>query len=174
MSKQHTVGPRSQARRYAVLALYQWQLTGEDPVSIRAAMLDDPDWLDALAATLRGAEDDEPVDPKLRLKFNQSLFSELLSGVPKRREEIDAALSGVVDRPIAQVDPVELAVLRIGVYELLFCPAVPHQVAINEAVELAKLFGSHEGHRYINGVLDRIARNRGQQSAAPTAPQGRD
>ncbi len=155
------VSPRTQARRYAVLALYQWNLTREDPASIKRHMLDDPEWLDALAASLGGAEDDAPIDPRLRFRFNQELFDTLLKGVPARLTEIDAALDRVLDRPIAQVDPVELAVLRLGAYEILFTPEIPDRVAINEAVELAKLLGSHEGHRYVNGVLDKIARGRG-------------
>jgi len=172
MSKRPTVGPRSQARRYAVLMLYQWQVTGEDPRAIRAQILDDPEWLDALAATLRGDEDDAPVDPRLRLRFSQELFAELLEGVPAHLAEIDAVLTGVLDRPITQVEPVELVVLRIGVYELLFSPAVPHQVAINEAVELSKLFGSYDAHRYVNGVLDRISKRRIAGTSGPGGPQG--
>lgn len=121
-------------------------------------MLDDPQWLDVLAASLNGAEDDAPPDPKRRFRFNQELFEELLKGVPARVREIDAALALVLDRPIGQVDPVELAILRLGTYEILFSPEVPTRVAINEAVELTKLLGAHEGHRYVNGVLDKIAR----------------
>lgn len=152
------VSPRTQARRYAALALYQWGLTGEDPVTIKRHMLDDPQWLDAMAASLNGAEDDAPVDPKRRFKFNLELLDELLRGVPARVAEIDAALDRFLDRPISQVDPVELAILRLGAYEILFSPGIPARVAINEAVELTKLLGAHEGHRYVNGVLDKIAR----------------
>jgi N utilization substance protein B len=152
------VSPRTQARRYAALALYQWDLTREDPASIKRHMLDDPEWLDALAASLDGAEDDAPVDPKRRFKFNLELLDELLRGVPARVVEIDAALDRVLDRPISQVDPVELAILRLGAYEILYTPNIPSRVAINEAVELTKLLGAHEGHRYVNGVLDKIAR----------------
>jgi N utilization substance protein B len=154
------VSPRSQARRYAALALYQWDLTREDPVDIKRHMLDDPEWLDALAGSLNGAEDDAPPDPKRRFKFNQALFDELIKGVPARVAEIDVILDGVLDRPISQVDPVELAILRLGAYELLYSPNVPTRVAINEAVELTKLLGAHEGHRYVNGVLDKVARGR--------------
>jgi transcription antitermination protein NusB len=153
------VSPRTQARRYAALALYQWGLTGEDPVAIKRHMLDDPQWLDALAASLNGAEDDAPVDPKRRFKFNLELLDELLRGVPARVAEIDAALDRFLDRPISQVDPVELAILRLGAYEILYTPNIPSRVAINEAVELTKLLGAHEGHRYVNGVLDKIARS---------------
>jgi N utilization substance protein B len=154
------VSPRRQARRYAALALYQWNLTGEDPAAIERHLLDDPEWLDALAASLCGLEDDEPLDPKLRFKFNLELFHELMKGVPARVAELDAELGPVLDRPVSQVDPVELAILRLGVYELLFAPNIPPRVAINEAVELTKLLGAHEGHRYVNGVLDKIARRR--------------
>ncbi len=62
--------------------------------------------------------------------------------------------------PSSQVDPVELAILRLGAYEILFSPGIPSGVGINEGVELAKLLGAHEGHRYVNGVLDKIARGR--------------
>ncbi|WP_295606509.1 transcription antitermination factor NusB [uncultured Lamprocystis sp.] len=152
------VSPRSQARRYAALALYQWHLTREEPATIRQHMLDDPEWLDALVNSLNGAEDDTPVDPKDRFNFNLELFDSLVKGVPAEVTAIDAALDGVLDRPISQVDPVELAILRIGAYEILFSPAIPAGVAINEAVELTKLLGAHEGHRYVNGVLDKVAR----------------
>jgi N utilization substance protein B len=160
------VSPRTQARRYAALALYQWHLTREDPAAIKRHLLDDPEWLDALVNSLSGAEDDTPVDPKLRFKFNLELFDTLVNGVPARVSEIDAALDRVLDRPIGQVDPVELAILRLGAYEILFSPEIPAGVAINEAVELTKLLGAHEGHRYVNGVLDKIAR---RHAAGPAA-----
>ena len=130
-------------------------------------MLEDPEWLDALAGSLNGAEDDAPPDPGRRFRFNMELFDELLTGVPARVAEIDAALAAVLDRPISQVDPVELAILRLGAYEILFSPGIPSGVAINEAVELTKLLGSHEGHRYVNGVLDKVAR-RAASTRAPT------
>jgi len=159
------VSPRTQARRYAALALYQWHLTKEDPATIRAHMLNDPEWLDALTNSLSGAEEDAVVDPKDRFRFNVELFDSLMKGVPAEIAALDAALDGVLDRPLTQVDPVELAILRIGAYEILFSPAIPAGVAINEAVELTKLLGAHEGHRYVNGVLDKLAR----RAAARTA-----
>ncbi len=154
------VSPRTQARRYAALALYQWHLTREAPATIKQHMLDDPEWLDALAGSLSGADEDEPPDARLRFKFNLDLFESLLKGVPAHVTEIDAELDRVLDRPIGQVDPVELAILRLGAYEILFSPDIPAGVAINEAVELTKLLGAHEGHRYVNGVLDKLARRR--------------
>lgn len=154
------VSPRSQSRRYAALALYQWRLTGEDPAQIKRNLLDDPDWLDAVAASLNGVDEEELLDAKERFNFNVDLLDELLTGVPEHIEEIDAQLDRFLDRPISQVDPVELAILRLGAYEILFADNIPDRVAINEAVELTKLLGAHEGHRYVNGVLDKIARRR--------------
>jgi N utilization substance protein B len=157
--------PRTQARRYAALALYQWQLTRESPATIKQHMLDDPEWLDALAGSLCGAEEDEPPDARLRFKFNLDLFESLLKGVPAHVTEIDAELDRLLDRPIGQVDPVELAILRLGAYEILYSPEIPAGVAINEAIELTKLLGAHEGHRYVNGVLDKLARSRAARNS---------
>ena len=159
---QNMVSPRSQSRRYAALALYQWRLTGESPAQIKRHLLDDPQWLDAVAASLNGAEEDEDElqDAKDRFNFNLELLDELLRGVPEHIEEIDAQLDHFLDRPISQVDPVELAILRLGAYEILYSDNIPDRVAINEAVELTKLLGAHEGHKYVNGVLDKIARRK--------------
>ena len=78
--------------------------------------------------------------------------------VPARVAEIDAALEPFLDRPLAQVDPVERAILRLGGYELIQHPDLAYRIVINEAVELAKVFGAEQGHRYVNGVLDKLAR----------------
>lgn len=160
-------GPRSQSRRYAALALYQWRLTGEDPMTIKRHLLDDPEWLDAVASALSGADDEAPPDRKRRFKCNLDLLDQLLAGVPAHLAEIDGQLGRVLDRPISQVDPVELAILRLGAFEILYCESTPDRVAINEAVELAKLLGAHEGYKYVNGVLDKIAR--GHRAAASPA-----
>ena len=64
-----------------------------------------------------------------------------------------------LDRSIIQLDPIELAILRIGCYELIFCSDIPFKVVINEAVELAKQFGAEQSHRYVNGILDKLAHN---------------
>lgn len=154
------VSPRSQSRRYAALALYQWRLTGEDPLEIKRHLLDDPKWLDAVAASLSGIDENTILDSKERFNFNVELLDALLTGVPRQVAEIDAQLDHFLDRPISQVDPVELAILRLGAYEILFSDNIPDRVAINEAVELTKLLGAYEGHRYVNGVLDKIARRR--------------
>jgi len=152
-------GRRSQARCYAVLALYQWQLTGQDPVEIGRHFLADPAWVEGIAAAFNDLENTSDSGVKSGQTYDPELFRQLLYGVPARREELDARLQPVLDRPVERVDPVECAILRAGTYELLYSPSVPYRVAINEAVDLAKLFGAEQGYRYINGVLDRIARD---------------
>jgi N utilization substance protein B len=91
-------------------------------------------------------------------KFDSDYFSELVHGVPTRLNELDAALAPCIDRALESVDPVERAILRLGAYELIEHPEIPYRVIINEAVELAKTFGAEQGHRYVNGVLDKAAR----------------
>ena len=130
------LGKRSWARRCAAQALYEWQITGQDPARIAAQFLADED--------LRKADPD--------------YFQELVREVPARVTEIDAALEPFLDRPLTQVDPVERAILRIGGYELIQHPDLAYRIVINEAVELAKVFGAEQGHRYVNGVLDKLAR----------------
>ena len=152
------VSPRSQSRRYAALVLYQWRLTGDDPMRIKRQLLDDPKWLEAVAGALQDCDDDTPAGPAPRFDWDMSLLDQLLTGVPQHVKEIDAQLDRVLDRPISQVDPVELAILRLGAFEILFSASIPDRVAINEAVELTKLLGAHEGHKYVNGVLDQVAR----------------
>lgn len=129
-------GKRGWARRCAVQALYQWQLTGEDLTLIETRFLADQDLGKA--------------DP--------AYFRELVQQVPARAEEIDTVLTPFLDRPMPQVDPVERAILRIGGYELMQRPDIAYRVVINEAVELAKVFGAEQGHRFVNGVLDKVAR----------------
>lgn len=129
-------GPRSWARRCAMQALYEWQISGQQPSQIAAQFLAD--------------EDLNKADP--------DYFRELVYQIPARAAEIDAALDPFLDRPLALVDPVERAILRIGGYELMQHPELAYRIIINEAVELAKLFGAEQGHRYINGILDKLAR----------------
>ncbi len=175
MSIPEKITPRRQSRRYAVLALYQWQLTGDNPLTIKRHLLDDPEWLDAVAMSLTGADDDAPTEPQLRYQFNLDLLEELLTGVPQQITVIDAQLARFLDRPLDQVDPVELAILRLGAFEILFADNIPDRVAINEAIELTKLLGAHDGHKYVNGVLDKISRHhalqvaQAQRAASPPA-----
>lgn len=124
------------SRRCAAQALYEWQLTGGEPARIAAEFL--------------AHQDLGKADPEY--------FRELVREVPLHVTEIDTALAPFLDRPLTQVDPVECAILRIGGYELIHRPDINHRVAINEAVELAKMFGAEQGHRFVNGVLDKLAR----------------
>jgi transcription antitermination protein NusB len=127
---------RSQARRHAVQAVYQWQMVGHNVGEIVNQFLEEHD-----------------VN-----SFEVPYFTELLQGVATHLSELDELLKPALDRAIESVDPVERAVLRLGVLELRYRPEVPYRVVINEAVELAKVFGAEQGHKYVNGVLDQVAK----------------
>lgn len=124
------------ARRSAVQALYQWQLTGLNLSEIERQFIEEHG--------LKNAE--------------VSYFQELLHEVPKRLDVLDKELGEFVDRNIAQIDPVERAVLRIGCYELMFRPEISFRTSLNECIGLAKHFGAVHSHKYINGILDKIAK----------------
>lgn len=118
-------------------ALYQWQVTGHDIGEIVNQYLASND---------------------VR-KFDVDYFQDLFRGVPTHLDEIDAELDPLLDRGVEQVDLVERAVLRLGAYELKHHPEIPYRVVINEAVELAKEYGAEQGHRYVNGVLDKLSKS---------------
>ncbi len=125
---------RRRARSRLVQALYQQLLTGQPPEEIERQFL---------AEGLEGCD--------------IAYFRELLHAVPAAAEALEARFVPLLDRPLAQIDPVERAVLLLGAYELAERIEVPYRVVIHEAVELAKRFGADQSHRYINGVLDRLA-----------------
>ncbi len=129
-------GKRSRSRQLALQALYQWQLASQNIKDI-----------------IQQFKDDEPPN-----SYEEAYFADLVRGVPTHLNELDKALAPYLDRAILSVDPVERAALRLGAYELAHHPEVPYRVAINEAVELTKMFGAEDGHKYINGVLDKLAR----------------
>jgi N utilization substance protein B len=131
-----TAQARSRARRYGMQALYQWDLSGLALAEIQRQFFETEDFSSA----------------------DGGYFIELLTGVNAHIEPIDQRISEAIDRPLDQVDPVERAILRIGCYELLYRPDIPGRVSINEAVMLAKKFGAEQGHAFVNGVLDRLAR----------------
>ncbi len=134
---------RTLARRAAVQGLYQWQVSGRDLRDVEAHLLGDAELLEEVGADLRNLE--------------APYFRELLHGVAGCVGELDQAIGPCLDRPVSQVDPVEQAILRLGAYELLHRLEIPYRVVINEAVELAKTFGAEQSHRFVNGVLDRLA-----------------
>jgi transcription antitermination protein NusB len=127
---------RSLSRRLAMQALYQWQMTGQTFAELRHQFATEEEYAD--------------VDPEY--------FIALLQGVIDEAATLDARLGELIDRPVAQLDPVEHAVLLLGLHELEHRLDVPYRVVINESVELAKKFGATEGHKFINAVLDRAAR----------------
>jgi len=126
---------RSIARKCAMQALYQWQLTQQTDAEIGAQFADSKE--------LEGGD--------------IGYFTELLQGCIRLHESLDGALKEFVDRPIEQLDPVEHAILLIGMYEMLHRLDIPYRVIINEGVELSKRFGATDGHRYVNAVLDKAA-----------------
>ena len=126
---------RRRSRELAVQGLYQWLVGGADGGEIDAHMREQDDFGKADAAH----------------------FDALLHGCIAEAVALDAVLARHVDRKTTELSPVEHAVLMIGTYELSHCLDVPYRVAINEAVELAKSFGGTDGHKYVNGVLDKAA-----------------
>jgi N utilization substance protein B len=126
---------RSRARRRAVQALYAWQVGGNR--------------MPAVIEEFRHEQDMEIADI--------AYFEDLLHGVERHCAELDTGLLPFLDRGIAEVDPIERAVLRLAAYELRHRPDVPYRVVINEAIEVSKRFGAEHGHTYVNGVLDKLA-----------------
>ncbi|MDD4913649.1 MAG: transcription antitermination factor NusB [Methylococcales bacterium] len=142
---------KTNARKCAVQALYQWQMSGDSLNRIETYFLEEE--------LLKGAQ--------------KNYFSELLHGVPQQLDILDAALTEFVDRPVEKIDPVERAILRIGVYELIKRPDTPYKVIINEGVNLAKFFGAEGSHKYVNGILDKISqKHRAVEIAAKAGKAG--
>jgi len=129
---------RTNARKAAVQALYQWQMAGQNLAEIERQFLEEERLKDA----------------------QKSYFVELFYGVPKNLDEIDQVLSEFVDRPVDTIDPVERAILRIGAYELLYRLNMPYKVVLNEGINLAKDFGADGSHKYVNGILDKVAQQK--------------
>lgn len=129
-------GARSVARKLAMQAIYRWQLN-EGP------------WQDLI--TDFATEED-------MARADREYFAELVEAIARGRESLDEQLKGWADRPPAELDPVEHAILLIGVHELAQRIDVPWRVVVNEAVSLTRRFGATDAHKYVNAVLDRAAR----------------
>jgi N utilization substance protein B len=127
--------PRHRAREFALQGLYQWLLNNED--------------VGAIEAHIREAHGFDKADA--------AHFDALLYGTIKDVETLRGGLSPLIDRSIKELSPVEHAALLIGAYELQNHLEIPYKVVINEAVELTKSFGGIDGHKYVNGVLDKFA-----------------
>ena len=129
------VWDRRRARRALVQAVYQWQITSADAFTVEKEFLD--------SGSLK--------------KVDTVFFKALLRGVTLGSDELDAMLAPLLDRSVDDLDKVELALLRLGAYELKHRIDVPFRVVIDEYVELAQVFGAEGSFKYINGVLDRLA-----------------
>jgi N utilization substance protein B len=108
------------------------------------------------ASEMKQIISDAKEDPEY-IKADEAYFKQLLDGVTDKTSALDEQIAVFIDRKITELSPVEHAILRISSFELMFDASIPYRVAINEGVELAKLYGGVDGHKYINGVLDKIA-----------------
>ena len=126
---------RRRARELVLQGLYQWRVGGADEASI-----------EAYAPEMEGFE-----------KADREFFVGTLRGVIAQREPLVARISKHIDRPFNELSPIEACILMLGSFEMIHHPETPYRVIINEAIELAKAFGGTDGHKYVNGVLDKVA-----------------
>ena len=127
--------PRRRARELALQGLYQWRIGGNDEAAIEAHLAD-----------VEGFD-----------KADREFFVGLLRGVLAQQTELQEQLQAFLDRPFAELSPIEASILLAGAFELANFPQTPYRVIINEAIELTKGFGGTDGHKYVNGVLDKLA-----------------
>ncbi|MFQ1016033.1 transcription antitermination factor NusB [Avibacterium paragallinarum] len=127
--------PRRRARECAVQALYSWHLS-QNPI-------------DEVELAFVSEQDMNGVD--------MPYFRKLLHQTAENIDAVEASVAPYLDRSLEELDPIERAILRLAVYELRFELDVPYKVIINEAIEVAKVFGADDSHRYVNGVLDKVA-----------------
>jgi N utilization substance protein B len=140
---------RGLARRLAVQALYQWLINETAPDALLTQFREQPEGLG---------------------RADADYFAELLRGTVADAPALNVALAPHLDRPLVQLDPVEHAVLLLAACELHRHPEVPWKVVVNEAVNLSKLFGAEDGYKFVNGVLDRLARSARPLESAPAGP----
>ncbi|GHT96740.1 N utilization substance protein B [Betaproteobacteria bacterium] len=162
---------RRKARELALQGLYQWRIGGADAAAVESHM---PEWaVYAAGGEPADATDAAEVEALAAAAVEQvdgELYLTLVRGVIREHETLTAQLTEALDRPFDELSPIEAAILLLATFEFAHCPATPYRVIINEAIELAKQFGSNEGHRYVNGVLDKTAaRLRGAEVAARNA-----
>ncbi len=151
MTKASEKSARTRAREFALQGLYQ-HLVGRN----------DAQDIDLFTRDLSGFH-----------KADSAHYDALLHGCIAEGAELDARLAPLLDRPLAELSPIEHAVLWIGAYEFLHCVDVPWRVVINECIELAKSFGGTDGHKFVNGVLNRLApQTRGDEVARDPARRG--
>lgn len=132
----NTPAARHKARRFALQGLYEWQLSGNQPFEIEARYR---------------------IENAMH-KVDLAYFHELLHQVVAKNRELDNAFESFLDRKMQQLDPVERNILRIGSYELIHHIEIPYKIILNEAVELAKDFGATDSYKYVNSILDELAK----------------
>ena len=132
----NTPASRHKARRFAMQGVYEWQLSGNDPFEIEARYR---------------------VENAMH-KVDLAYFHELLQQTTRRALELDAVYASFLDRDINQLNPVERSILRIGCYELVHHIEIPYPIVLNESIELAKDFGATDSFKYINSILDEVAK----------------
>lgn len=125
---------RRKARRLAVQAIYSWQISGNNIADVEHQFLTEQD--------IKGVD--------------IAYFRELFAGVATKTSQLDVLINPHLDRPFAEVSPVEKAILRLATFELTYRKDVPYKVVINEAIELAKAFGAEDAHKFVNGILDKM------------------
>ncbi|TXT27269.1 MAG: N utilization substance protein B [Gallionellaceae bacterium] len=127
--------PRHRSRELALQGIYQWRLVGGDSAQIEKQICGE----------------------KGLGRYDSALFKELLGGALAQHAELEAVVAPQLDRDMAELNPIEFSILLLGAYELVRHPEISYRIIINEAVELAKTFGGTDGHKYVNGVLDKLA-----------------
>ena len=137
MNNATSTGARTRARELLLQALYQKQIAGHDRRELLSQFRDQVAYQ----------------------RVDQAFFEELLKDISDSQEALEQTIDGLIDRPLEQLDPVELGILLIGVYELQSRIDIPYRVVINECVNLAKRFGAIDGHKYINACLDAAAQS---------------
>lgn len=127
---------RKKARQLLMQAIYQWQMTGMDlyPIQMQFHQMND------------------------MTKCDVNYFDTLLYKIAKNLSDVDATFEPHLDRKISELNPIELATIRLGTYELQHCLEIPYRVVLNEAISLTKEYGSEDGYKYVNGILNKVAR----------------
>lgn len=136
MDIKKSISGKRRARKLALQSLYQWLMSKAELYEIEAQF--------------RVANNMDKVDT--------DYFCRLLYGVPAQLTQLEAAFIPLLDRPIQSLNPIELTVLRLSTFELVHCPEIPYRVVLDESVSLTKEFGSQDGHRYVNGILNNLAK----------------
>ncbi|WP_413110850.1 transcription antitermination factor NusB [Thaumasiovibrio sp. DFM-14] len=140
---------RRNARHFAAQAIYSWQITKENIANIEQHFLSG----DKFEEEEHQADAPVLAAPHTDVEY----FRDLFTGVVLSHQELDSKMRPYLSRPLQDLDQMELALLRLAMYELLKREDVPYKVVINECIELAKAFGAEDSHKFVNGVLDKVA-----------------